>query len=320
MSVLVFIENWDGKLKKASYEAASYAARVAAMYDTQAHAVVINATDDLSVLTKYGIENVYAINEPDFESFNNYKYAEAITKIARDTNARVVVISGTFTGKMIAPLITVNLKAALITNVVADPVSINPLKVKRSAFSNKGFVYYESIADISVISIVPNALGISERPGKGAVQNTSFKPTTDVEVKIIDKDRAKGKIPLPEAEIVVSAGRGLKSPDNWKMIEELAEVLGASTACSKPVSDMHWRPHSEHVGQTGITINPQLYIAIGISGAIQHLAGVSGSKTIVVINSDPEAPFFKAADYGVVGDAFKVVPALTQAIKNFKAQ
>ena len=320
MSVLVFVENWDGKLKKASFEAASYAAYMASMYETQANAVVINGKDDLSILGNYGIDHVYAIEDPDLSNFNNYKFSEVIAKIAKDTSAKAVIFSGTFTGKMIAPLVTVKLNASLITNVVAKPDSVSPLRVKRSSFSNKGFVYYESLAEVSVVSIVPNALGTSESSGKGIVENISIQKKTNVEVEILEIDRAKGKIPLPEAERVVSAGRGLKAPENWTLIEELAEVLDASTACSKPVSDMHWRPHSEHVGQTGITINPQLYIAIGISGAIQHLAGVSGSKTIVVINSDPEAPFFKAADYGVVGDAFKVVPALTQALKNFKAQ
>ncbi|MFN4298967.1 MAG: electron transfer flavoprotein subunit alpha/FixB family protein [Thermaurantimonas sp.] len=320
MSVLVFVENWDGKLKKASYEVASYGARLAAKLGTHANAVVINATDDTSVLGKYGIETVYSVESSELSSFNNYKIAEAISTAAKESGAKIVVLSGTFTGKMIAPLLAVHHKAALITNVVADPDSTTPLKVKRSAFSNKGYVYYESLADTAIISIVPNALGITEHSGKGEVKKLNFTPTTSVQVEVVEIDRAKGKIPLPEAEIVVSAGRGLKGPENWGMIEELAEVLGASTACSKPVSDMHWRPHSEHVGQTGITINPQLYIAVGISGAIQHLAGVSGSKTIVVINSDPEAPFFKAADYGVVGDAFKVVPALTEAIRKYKAQ
>lgn len=319
MSVLVFVETWDGKFKKASFEAASYASRLASMYGSQANAVVINGKDDLTLLGKYGIERVFSIEDPGLSDFNNYKFSEIITKIAKDTSAKAVVISGTFTGKMIAPLVTVNLSASLITNAVADPESISPLRIKRSCFSNKGFVYYESQGEISVVSIVPNALGVSEHPAKAAIEHVSIAPETHIAVEILEIDRAKGKIPLPEAERVVSAGRGLKGPENWTMIEELAEVLDASTACSKPVSDMHWRPHSEHVGQTGITINPQLYIAIGISGAIQHLAGVSGSKTIVVINSDPEAPFFKAADYGVVGDAFKVVPALTQALKNFKA-
>lgn len=320
MSVLVFVENWDGKLKKASFEAASYGARLAVKLGTKAHAVVINATDDVSVLGKYGIDTIYSVTHSDLSTFNNYNITEVLAKIANETSARHIIISGTFSGKMIAPLLSVQLKAALITNAVADPETTSPLKVKRSAFSNKGYVYYESQADTSIISIIPNAIGVTEQPANGSVQEYAFTPSTAVAVEVTEINRAKGKIPLPEAEIVVSAGRGLKAPENWNIIEELAEVLGASTACSKPVSDMHWRPHSEHVGQTGITINPQLYIAVGISGAIQHLAGVSGSKTIVVINSDPEAPFFKAADYGVVGDAFKVVPALTQAIRNHKAQ
>lgn len=320
MSVLIYVETWEGKLKKASYEAASYGARLAKRLGTDAYAVVINASDDLSILGKYGVKKTFSLKGENFTDFHNYKYAEAINHVAENIKAKTYVVSGTFTGKMIAPLLAVKTNAALITNVVSDPQETDPLKVKRSAFSNKGFVYYVSQSEVNILSIVPNALGISELEGQGEIEEIDYTPETKIEVQVLEINRVKGKVPLPEAEIVVSGGRGLKSPENWGMIEELAEVLGASTACSKPVSDMHWRPHSEHVGQTGITINPQLYIAIGISGAIQHLAGVSGSKTIVVINNDPEAPFFKAADYGVVGDAFKVVPALTEAIRKFKAQ
>lgn len=320
MSVLVYVETWEGKLKKASYEAASYGARLASRLGTDAYAIVLNASDDASVLGKYGIKKTFSVKGEHFQHFHNYKYVEAIAHVAEQIQAKALVLSGTFTGKMVAPLLAVKINAALITNVVSDPQEVTPLTVKRSAFSNKGFVYYESQSEVNILSIVPNALGVSESTGQGEVEEIVHTPETNIEIQILEIDKVKGKVPLPEAEIVVSAGRGLKAPDNWGMIEELAEALGASTACSKPVSDMHWRPHSEHVGQTGITINPQLYIAVGISGAIQHLAGVSGSKTIVVINSDPEAPFFKAADYGVVGDAFKVVPALTEAIRKFKAQ
>jgi electron transfer flavoprotein alpha subunit len=196
------------------------------------------------------------------------------------------------------------------------PDSVDPMTVKRGAFSSKGFVTYTAHEQKTVLSFIPNAIGVAEFPGEAIVEEGSGAAEARVQVKGVD--RATGSVPLPEAELVVSGGRGLKGPENWGMIEELAELLGAGTACSKPVSDMHWRPHSEHVGQTGIAINPNLYIAVGISGAIQHLAGVSNSKVIVVINSDAEAPFFKAADYGVVGDAFSVLPQLTEAVKRFK--
>ncbi len=221
---------------------------------------------------------------------------------------------------MIAPALSVHMDAALITNVVELPSSTSPITVKRSCFSSKGLADFTSNSDRTVISIMTNAIGIAEVAGAGSTEDSSVSPESSLRaLNVQSVDRVTGKIPLPEAELVISAGRGMKGPENWNLIEELAETLGASTACSKPVSDIGWRPHSEHVGQTGIQINPNLYIAIGISGAIQHLAGVSASKTIVVINIDPEAPFFKAADYGIVGDAFEVVPKLTEAIRALKA-
>ena len=320
MSVLVFAETWEGKFKKATFEAVSYAARTAAMMGTDAVAVVLGTlNDDAAQLGKYGAARVLT-GGADLGEFSAGGFASLLAQAADAVNAKVIVLSGTFNGKSLQGLLAVEAKAAAITNAVALPESVDPLRVKRSAFSSKGFVTYESKAARTLISIVPNGIGVVEVAAGGSVEALSASPAAGaVKTKSAGIDRVKGQIPLPEAELVVSAGRGLKGPENWAMVEELASVLGAATACSKPVSDMHWRPHSEHVGQTGIAIRPNLYIAIGISGAIQHLAGVSNSKTIVVINSDPEAPFFKAADYGIVGDAFQVLPKLTEAIKNIKA-
>jgi electron transfer flavoprotein alpha subunit len=320
MSVVVYTESWEGKFKKASFEAVSYAARTASQIGTDVVAVVIGScSEDLSSLGYYGANQVIHYSNPDFNNFNPKSYASILTDAVNNRSAQGVVLSGSFNGKAIAPLLAIRLKAGLITNVASLPESISPMRVKRGAFSSKGFVVYESKQEKFILSIIPNGIGIVESSVSAQIEtNESF--SAEANSELVSVNKAKGSIPLPEAEIVVSGGRGLKGPENWNMVEELATVLGAGTACSKPVSDMHWRPHSEHVGQTGIAINPNLYIAIGISGAIQHLAGVSNSRTIVVINSDPEAPFFKAADYGIVGDAFDVVPKLTAALKEFKAQ
>jgi electron transfer flavoprotein alpha subunit len=320
MSVLVFAETWEGSFKKATYEAVSYAARVAAMMNTEAIAVVLGAVaDDPATLGKYGAAKVLT-GGADLPGFTAGGYADLLVQAAEAHQASIIVVSGTFNGKSLQGQLSVQFNASALTNAVALPSSVNPLRVKRSAFSSKGFVEYQAQLNRAVISIVPNGIGVAEVPAAGAVAPLQAQVAAGaVKTTSTGVDRVKGQIPLPEAELVVSAGRGMKAPENWTMVEELADVLGAATACSKPVSDMHWRPHSEHVGQTGIAIRPNLYIAIGISGAIQHLAGVSNSKTIVVINSDPEAPFFKAADYGVVGDAFQVVPKLTEAIKKLKA-
>lgn len=320
MSVLVYLESWEGKFKKNTFEAAQYAAKTADAMGTEAIGVAIgNLEDDASALGKYGLKKVVTLSGSDFESFDNYKAADALKNIASEHGANTIIISGTFNGKAIAPLLAVNMEAGLITNATSLPSSVNPLSVKRSVFSSKGFVEYSTEAANRIISFIPNAIGLEEGEGSAEVVAGDVGSLSTPAVSITEVDRVKGKIPLPEAERVISGGRGLKGPENWGMLEELADVLDAGTACSKPVSDMGWRPHTEHVGQTGIAINPDLYIAIGISGAIQHLAGVSNSKVIVAINSDPEAPFFKAADYGIVGDAFDVVPKLTEAIRNFKA-
>jgi electron transfer flavoprotein alpha subunit len=322
MSVLIFAESIEGKFKKATFEACSYGANIAKQTGSEAHAVVIGQVpDDLSVLGQYGVSKVHKVSGDAFNTFNSNVYAAAIQQAIQAIGAGYVVISASFNGKTLAPVLAVKADAALITNVNDHPSSYAPFVVRRSAFSSKGLADYSTDAALKIISIIPNAVGVAEMPTECSVADLAL--SGDVSglsnTQSVAIDRVKGQVPLPEAELVVSAGRGMKAPENWNLIEKLADVLGATTACSKPVSDMHWRPHTEHVGQTGIAIRPNLYIAIGISGAIQHLAGVSNSKTIVVINSDPEAPFFKAADYGVVGDAFDVVPRLTAALETFKA-
>lgn len=318
MSVVVFAETWEGRFKKATFEAAGYASAVAREMGVEAIALVFGpCSDDLSALGRYGISKAVHLSDSAYGRFEAHSFAKAMASEADRLGAGAAVISGSFNGKSLAPLVSVFMEAALITQCVELPVSVAPLRVKRGAFSGKGFSTFESKSQKNVLSIVPNGIGLHEHPVSMAVE-TSNLASAESKTELISLERSTGTVALPEAEIVVSGGRGLKAPENWKMLEELAGLLGAGTACSKPVSDMHWRPHSEHVGQTGIAINPNLYIAIGISGAIQHLAGVSGSKTIVVINSDAEAPFFKAADYGVVGDAFEIVPKLTEAVRAFK--
>ncbi|MEQ9262382.1 MAG: electron transfer flavoprotein subunit alpha/FixB family protein [Owenweeksia sp.] len=319
MSVLVYIESWEGKFKKNSFEAAQYAAKTAEMMSTEAIGVTLgDLQDDAAVTGKYGLKKVVSLTGEDYAQFDNFKAANALKEVAEQEGADTIIISGTWNGKAVAPVLAIAMEAGLITNAVELPSSTAPLTVKRSVFSSKGLVEYSTDASKRIVVFIPNSTGVTEGEGQAEVTNGSASIGEVPTVEVTDVDRVKGKILLPEAEKVVSGGRGMKGPDNWGMLEELADVLDAATACSKPVSDMGWRPHTEHVGQTGIAINPNLYIAVGISGAIQHLAGVSSSKTIVVINNDAEAPFFKAADYGVVGDAFEVVPKLTAALRNFK--
>jgi electron transfer flavoprotein alpha subunit len=290
------------------------------MLGTDAIGVVIGELNDSAEEAgKYGISKVVHFKDESLINFDANRYAQAIIQVAKENEVNTIILSGTFNVKALAPALSILGKAALLSNVIELPSSVSPLTVKRGVFSGKGFNELSSKGDYNIILFVPNSIPIEEGNGTASVESVTFSAGDEKTVIVESVDRVKGKIPLPEAERVVSAGRGLKGPENWVMIEELAEVLDAGTACSKPVSDMDWRPHSEHVGQTGIAIKPDLYIAIGISGAIQHLAGVSASKTIVAINSDAEAPFFKAADYGIVGDAFQVVPKLTEELKKFKA-
>ena len=320
MAVLVYAESWNGSFKKATFEAVSYAAQLANKIGTDAIAITIAHQGDANELGNYGANKVLTITDETLNTFNNQSYANAIVAASNHVNAETVVISNTNNGKAIAPIIAAKREAALITNAIELPSTLSPFTIKRKAFSSKAYALFSTDSNLKVISITPNAIGVHQSQVDTSVESFNYNATdSDQRLKSISVDKATGKIPLTEAELVVSAGRGLKGPENWGMIEELADLLGAATACSKPVSDIGWRSHSEHVGQTGIAINPQLYIAVGISGAIQHLAGVNASKNIVVINTDPEAPFFKAADYGIVGDAFEVVPRFIEAIKTHKS-
>ena len=318
--VLAYIESEEGKFKKAAFEVASYAREIADELQTRVTAVVFNA-EDVSELGKYGIDKVLKISSDKLKNFNAEAYADALAKAAQKEESKVVVVSQSANSKYIAPLLAVHLNAGYASNVVALPESTDPFIVKRTAFTNKAFNFTKIETDIKIVGVSKNAFGLKEHSADAAAEDFNVDlPDEDFSVKVTEVDKAKNKVTIADAEIVVSGGRGLKGPENWGMIEELADTLGAATACSKPVSDMGWRPHSEHVGQTGKPVAANLYLAVGISGAIQHLAGINASKTKVVINNDPEAPFFKAADYGVVGDAFEVVPKLTEKLKEFKAK
>lgn len=320
MSILIYAEYAEGKFKKVAFELASYAKKVAESLGTTVTAITVNA-GEVSDLSKYGVDKVLKINNEKLAGFSAKAYADVIKQAAQKENVKLVLLSSTTDSLYLAPLVAVSLEAGFASNVVGLPVNTAPFQVKRNAFSNKAFAITEINTDVKVLSLAKNSYGISEN--NAALTEEDFNPTLDEKdfgVKTESVEKASGKVTIADADIVVSAGRGLKSPDNWGMVEELASVLGAATACSKPVSDLGWRPHGEHVGQTGKPVAANLYIAIGISGAIQHIAGISSSKVKVVINTDPEAPFFKVADYGIVGDAFDIVPRLTQKLKEFKAQ
>jgi len=318
MSVLVYIDSEEGKFKKASFEVASYAKEVAGMLGTSVTAVTFNV-EDTSELGTYGVDKVLKVNNNKLNNFNAEAYADALKQAAVQESSKVVVLSQSANSKYLAPLLAVRLEAGYASNVVALPESADPFTVKRSAFTNKAFSFTKIDTEVKVLGLAKNAFGIKE--ANGAATAEDFSPSLaegDFTVNVESVDKATNKVTIADAETVVSGGRGLKGPENWGMIEEMAEILGAATACSKPVSDMGWRPHSEHVGQTGKPVASNLYIAIGVSGAIQHLAGINAAKTKVVINNDPEAPFFKAADYGVVGDAFEIVPKLNEKLREFK--
>ena len=316
MSVLVYTESEQGKFKKTAFEAASYAKAVANQMGTTVTAVTINA-NDASELGNYGVDKVLNITNSELEAFNANAYASSLEQAAKQEGSDVVIVSSSADSKYLAPILAIGLNAGFASNVVEAPSSTAPFTVKRTAFTNKAFNMTTIDTAVKVVGVSKNSFGLVESNGSATTEDFSPSiPTAGVKVESID--RATDKVTIADAEIVVSAGRGLKGPENWGMIEELADVLGAATACSKPVSDLGWRPHGEHVGQTGKPVASNLYIAIGISGAIQHLAGINASKVKVVINTDAEAPFFKAADYGIVGDAFEVVPQLIEKLKAFK--
>ncbi len=335
MSVLIFLDQSEGHIKKSSIEAASYAAKVAELTGTTAEAIVLGTvSDDLATLGNYGIKKVHTVKNEALDHVDAQVFTKIIADAAIAFDAKVIIFSNNFNGKAIAPRLSVRLKAGLVSGAVAlpdlsnarpsdragtdgdDPVG-RGFTVKKNVFSGKAFAHITVTTDIKIIALNPNSYSVVTTDSKAEV--AEFAATVDTaKVQVTSTNKVVGEIPLSEAEIVVSGGRGLKGPENWAMVTDLAKLIGAATACSRPVADSDWRPHHEHVGQTGLAIAPNLYIAIGISGAIQHLAGVNRSKVIVVINKDPEAPFFKAADYGIVGDAFEVMPKFIEAVKKLK--
>jgi electron transfer flavoprotein alpha subunit len=320
MSILIYAEYAEGKFKKVAFELASYAKKVAETLGTTVTAVTVNA-GDVSELSNYGVDKVLKVTNDKLAGFTAKAYADVIKQAAQKENVKLVLLSSTTDSLYMAPLVAVALEAGFASNVVGLPVSTSPFQVKRTVFSNKAFNVTEIATDIKVISLAKNSYGVFENAS--TLTQEDFNPIigeNDFGVKVTAVEKASGKVTIADADIVVSAGRGMKGPENWAMIEELAAVLGGATACSKPVSDLGWRPHNEHVGQTGKPVAANLYLAIGISGAIQHIAGINSSKVKVVINTDAEAPFFKVADYGVVGDAFEIVPQLIEKLKAFKAQ
>lgn len=323
MSVLAYLEVAGGALKKASFEAAYYAAKTAEVAGTTAEAVVLGgaSADELAALGAYGITKVYHVSDARFNTFDSKAFTKAVAEVADKSGADYIVLSFGPNGKVLAPRISARLKAGYVPGAAELPkIEGGSLSVVKNVFSGKAKAVYQVATAKKVLAVSPNSLSSVKGSGTAAVEAfTTSLGDADFGTVVKSTDVLTGHVPLTEADIVVSAGRGLKGPENWGMIEELASLLGAATACSRPVADVDWRPHHEHVGQTGFMVKPNLYIAIGISGAIQHLAGVNQSKVIVVINSDPEAPFFKAADYGIVGDAFAVVPKLIEEIKKFKA-
>jgi electron transfer flavoprotein alpha subunit len=322
MSVLVVVECADGEVKKSSLEVASYGAQVAAQLGTTATAIAVGEASEanLATLGEQGITKVLYDAEPRLKDFVNNAYTKLIATAAEQEQAKIIVLANSNIGAAVGSRLSVRLKASLATNVVALPQTDGGhFVVKRGAFSGKAFSDVLLSGDRKIIAVKKNSTEAQHEAGKTAEVASFSAQLTDADfadapTQVVMQEQAGGVL-LPEAELVVSGGRGMKGPENWNLIEDLAKALGAATACSKPVSDVDWRPHHEHVGQTGITVSPNLYIACGISGAIQHLAGVNSSKVIVVINKDPEAPFFKAADYGIVGDVFDVLPKLTAAVK-----
>lgn len=322
MSVIVLAEHTQGSFKKKTLELVQYASDIAKALGTSATAVVLGdaTNEEMSGLGNYGATKVLQVADSRLDTLNARAYAKALTAAAEKETAKVIIAPHDVTGKAVAPRVAARLKAGMVAGAVALPETTSGFTVKKNVFSGKAFAHVNITSDIKVITLMPNTFPLKKGEGTATVEQLSVSfEEKDFGITVKEVNKVTGAVPLTEAELVVSGGRGLKGPENWNIVEDLAESLGAALACSRPVADSHWRPHHEHVGQTGGTIRPNLYVAIGISGAIQHLAGVNGSKTIVVINKDPEAPFFKAADYGVLGDAQVIVPKLTEAVKKFKA-
>lgn len=322
MSVIVLTEHAQGSFKKKSLEAVQYGAKIAAMMGTSVTAVAAGnvSNDELQTLGAYGAQKVLHVADARLDNFSSRAFTKVVLAAAAQEGAKVIVCLHDTTGKAVAPRVAARLQAGMVAGAVGLPDLSSGFTVKKNVFSGKAFAFVNISSDVKVITLMPNSSAVVKGEGTASVAALAVSfDDKDFAVQVQQVSKATGSVPLSEAELVVSGGRGLKGPENWHILEDLATSLGAATACSRPVADSHWRPHHEHVGQTGGTIRPNLYIAAGISGAIQHLAGVNGSKTIVVINKDPEAPFFKAADYGVLGDVFEVLPRLTEAVKKFKA-
>ena len=316
MGILIYTESENGKFKKSALELASYGRAIADQLGVELMAATFNHSDPQTLGT-YGVERVIQISDPSLENFTARQYAANLTSVAQENGVKLVLLSSSANAKYLAPLLAVYISAGYASNVVGLPESMDPLSIKRSCFTNKAFNTCVLDNELNIISLSNNSFGLKEEP-KEIISETKSDVSSETNFVLEKVEKSSGQITIADAEIVVSGGRGLKGPENWHLIEDLASTLGAATACSKPVSDMGWRPHSEHVGQTGKPVASNLYIAIGVSGAIQHLAGINSSKVKLVINIDPEAPFFKAADYGVVGDAFEVVPKLIEKLKAFK--
>ncbi len=318
MSVLIFIEHSEGLIKKSAHEVLTYGAKLAAQLGTTAEGLVLGTvSENLTTLGKYGVTKINQINNESLNTIDSKLYAATIAEAVTLTGASVVIFSHTPTGKSIAARVSAKLKAGLVSGAAALPDTSNEFIVRKSVFSSKAFANISINTAIKVISVNPNSISAVIGNGEATLNQLTINVGSP-SIKIIAVNKITGEIPLTEADIVVSGGRGLKGPENWGVLLDLAKALGAATACSRPVGDAHWRPHHEHVGQTGVQVAPNLYIALGISGAIQHLAGVNRSKIMVVINKDPEAPFFKSADYGIVGDLFEIVPQMTAEIKRIK--
>ena len=320
MSILIYAESADGKFKKVAFELASYAKKVAESLGTRVTAVTVNA-GNVSDLSKYGVDKVLKVSNDKLNNFNAKAFADVIKQAAQKESAKVILLSSTTDSLYMAPIVAIGLDAGFASNVVGLPLSTSPFQVKRTAFSNKAFNITEINTAVKLLSLAKNSYGVFE--SASAATEKDFVPSlndADFNVKVESVEKSTGKVTIADADVVVSGGRGLKGPENWGILEDLAGVLGAATACSKPVSDLGWRPHSEHVGQTGKPVAANLYVAVGVSGAIQHIAGINSSKVKVVINTDADAPFFKVADYGIVGDALEILPRLTQKLADFKAQ
>jgi electron transfer flavoprotein alpha subunit len=323
MSVLIYTENWDGKFKKLSYELLSYGVEIAKKLNTQAIALSIGNVeeDELKTLANYGISKIISVKDEKLIYLENQAFANVISQIAEKESSDVLVLSNNLSGKALAPRLSVKLKAGVASGAIALPSSFDPFEVLKMTFTGKAETKIIIKSPVKIITLSQNSFEIIESPSDAPVEEVSVELNdSDFQTELKDVQKVTGKIILTDAEVVVSGGRGMKGPEHWSGIEELAELLGAATACSRPVSDEGWRPHEEHTGQTGKIIAPNLYIALGISGAIQHLAGVAASKCIVAVNKDHEAPIFESADYGIIGDVHKVLPELIQAVKEFKAE